>query len=315
MISLIYVEEEALDFPLTEFLRKKFSRAQWITIRRYGDIFNRTSQNFRLQKSNPALILAKKHKNFYHKTPPTYGIGTLENYYFSHLLNCPFDCRYCFLQAMYRSAHFVLFVNYEDFQNELTSLFLEKNDPMTIFTGYDGDSLALENITGFIEHFYPFFEKNSSITFELRTKSSQVECLLQRNPLPNLVTAFSLNPQIVVSSIEKKTPSLSHRLKALSSLQKAGFKIGLRFDPLISFADSKSHYQAFFDQVFDIVDPYFLHSVTLGSYRMPKEFKKRMESLFPLEPLVHSYQEKEDFFSFCEEQLKSRIHKEVLFRC
>ena len=30
--------------------------------------------------------------------------------------NCIYDCRYCFLQGMYRSAHYVVFINYEDYQ-------------------------------------------------------------------------------------------------------------------------------------------------------------------------------------------------------
>ncbi|SVD49612.1 uncharacterized protein METZ01_LOCUS402466, partial [marine metagenome] len=48
-------------------------------------------------------------------TPEGYGIGGKNNYYFSHMLNCIYDCRYCFLQGMYRSAHYVLFVNYDEF--------------------------------------------------------------------------------------------------------------------------------------------------------------------------------------------------------
>ena len=31
------------------------------------------------------------------------------------MYNCLFDCRYCFLQGMYNSSNFVIFVNYEDF--------------------------------------------------------------------------------------------------------------------------------------------------------------------------------------------------------
>ena len=34
-----------------------------------------------------------------HPVPATYGIGGDENYYFSHMLNCLYDCRYCFLQG------------------------------------------------------------------------------------------------------------------------------------------------------------------------------------------------------------------------
>ena len=35
------------------------------------------------------------------------------------MLNCIYDCKYCFLQGMFRSANFVIFVNYESFMNEI----------------------------------------------------------------------------------------------------------------------------------------------------------------------------------------------------
>ncbi len=315
MISLIYYEEEALNYPLTEILKKRFSKATWIPIRRYGDVFNQTSTHFRLQKENPALILAKKHGQFFHPTPPTYGIGTLKNFYFSHLLNCPFDCRYCFLQAMYRSAHYVLFVNYEDFQKELSHLFEATLEPMTVFTGYDGDSLALEPITGFAQSFYPFFAKYPEVTFELRTKSTQVDSLLKLGPISNVVVAFSLNPELVVEAFEKKTPSLAARLSSIEKLQKAGFQVGLRFDPMIYFHDAIESYKTFFEHVFEKIDLSRLHSVTMGSYRLPREFQKKMEGLLPLDPLTHSQQDQPLFMEFCKGQIQNYIPEEKLFVC
>ena len=43
------------------------------------------------------------------------------------MLNCLYDCRYCFLQGMYRSANYVLYVNYEDFTKDIDTL-LEQAD-------------------------------------------------------------------------------------------------------------------------------------------------------------------------------------------
>ena len=53
------------------------------------------------------------------EVPDNYGIGAKYNYYFSHKLNCVYDCRYWFLQGLFQSAHYVLFINYEDFMHEL----------------------------------------------------------------------------------------------------------------------------------------------------------------------------------------------------
>ena len=77
------------------------------------------------------------------------------------MYNCIYDCSYCFLQGMYSSANFVLFVNYEDFVLEIKKL-ISKKENITFFSGYDCDSLALENITGFASYILPIFKEYSN---------------------------------------------------------------------------------------------------------------------------------------------------------
>ncbi len=99
MFELIYIEKEVLHHPQTQSICKRFSHIQTVICERYGEVFNRHSQNFRLQKTRPSLILARKFDHFILPTPVGYGIGGNQNFYFSHMLNCVYDCRYCFLQA------------------------------------------------------------------------------------------------------------------------------------------------------------------------------------------------------------------------
>jgi hypothetical protein len=101
MFETIYIEEGAKDLPLTQEILERFSNATKIPCHRYTEIFNRKAQNFRLQKLKPTLILANKFDKLILPTPEGYGIGARHNYYFSHMLNCIYDCRYCFLQGMY----------------------------------------------------------------------------------------------------------------------------------------------------------------------------------------------------------------------
>ena len=142
MIPFIYVEKAVRDHPRVAAILARHKRASVIDCERYGEVFNPKSQHFRLQKQRPALILARKHRHFVQPAPAAYGVGGDSNYYFSHMLNCLYDCRYCFLQGMYRSANHVLFVNYEDFLADMASL-LEPGRQTWFFSGYDGDSLAL----------------------------------------------------------------------------------------------------------------------------------------------------------------------------
>ena len=61
MIETIFFEEQISNHPTTERIRKALPRSTWVPIERYQELFNKRHQNFKLQKKNPALILAKKH--------------------------------------------------------------------------------------------------------------------------------------------------------------------------------------------------------------------------------------------------------------
>ena len=119
MIDTIYLEDGAENYPKTKDILSRFPKAHVIPCKHYKEVFNPSGQSFRLQKKKPALILARQTGKLVHPIPQSYGVGGTHNYYFSHLLNCLYDCRYCFLQGMYPSAHYVLFVNFENFEEEI----------------------------------------------------------------------------------------------------------------------------------------------------------------------------------------------------
>jgi spore photoproduct lyase len=328
MIDTLYIEKTVAKHPRVLAIQKRFPEARVIYCERYGEVFNPKSQNFRLQKQNPALILAEKYQKFVLPTPAAYGIGGEHNYYFSHMLNCLYDCRYCFLQGMYQSANYVLFVNYDDFQRKIRDICYQNPDqPIYFFSGYDCDSLALEPITGFAEAFLPLFAELPNAWLELRTKSTQIRSLLNRQPLKQCVVAFSLSPDDVVEKVEAKAPSLDKRLEAAAKLQQQGWPIGLRFDPLIYQDDYQQHYQALFKRVFQQIDANQVHSVSLGVFRLPDQYFKKIQKLYPDEKLMASpFQTSSGMVSYraeleakmmqdCTEMLLQYIPESKLFPC
>jgi spore photoproduct lyase len=327
MIDTLYIEEAIENHPRVVEIQDRFPKARRISCRHYGEVFNSKAQNFRLQKRRPALILAEKHRQFVLPVPQGYGIGADENYYFSHLLNCLYDCRYCFLQGMYRSAHYVLFVNYDDFQKEIHRLAETTKNPVHFFSGYDCDSLALEPVSGFVKAFLPLFRSIPNALLELRTKSTQIRSLLAEEPLSNCVIAFSFTPDEMVTALEHKTPRNERRLIALCKLQQHGWKVGLRFDPVIYQENCLEQYRRLFARVFQNVEVSSLHSVTLGSFRQPEAFFKTMERLYPAEPLFASplqtregkvcYPEAlvQELIQFCRSELLRYISEDQLFLC
>jgi len=260
--------------------------------------------------------------------PSGYGIGANRSFYFSHMLNCLYDCRYCFLQGMYQSANYVLFVNYEDFQDEIRQLCAAKpTEAIHFFSGYDCDSLALEPVTRFTEQFMPCFEKIPNAWLELRTKSTQIRSLLNREPFSRCIVAFSLNPHEIATKVEVKAPPLQRRLDALYKLQEHGWQIGLRFDPMIYQTGYQQQYRQLFEQVFSIINRDQLHSVSLGAFRLPEKYFKKVHKLYPDEKLfasplenrqgMISYKQEleQEMMQFCTEQLLTFIPETKFFPC
>ncbi len=328
MIDTLYIEEEVQQHPRTRDICDRYPNANKIICQHYGEIFNRNAQNFRLQKRKPALILAKKKNKLVLDAPQGYAIGGKSNYYFSHMMNCIYDCRYCFLQGMYRSAHYVLFVNYEDFSDEIVRLAQQTpHQDVYFFSGYDCDSLAFDPVTHFVEHFLPLFNMQSNAWLELRTKSTQIRTLLDRQPLENGVVAFSFSPQDIANKFEHKTPSLCKRLAALVKLQQKGWKIGLRFDPLLYHNNYAVAYGALFEEVFKSVSIDQLHSVSMGAFRMPSSFFQNIVNLYPDEKLFAGPLQKnngmvsyikdleEEMLKICTARLLEYIPKQLFFPC
>lgn len=284
MVDTVYIEQAIAEYHRTEEVLARYPKANRIYIERYGEVFNSHAQNFRIQKQNPSLILAAKQNKKVMPAPAQYETGGGAHYYFSHMLNCVYDCRYCFLQGMLRSANYLLFVNYEEFVDEIKQIATEHMDdekPVWFFSGYDCDSLAFEPVTRFAEHFVPALKSVPNAVLELRTKSTQIRSLLNTPVQDNVVVAYSLSPQRVASEVEHGAPSLAKRVEALRRLQEHGWRIGIRFDPVIWHQDFADDYQDTVNQVFDALDADRIDSVTLGGFRLPKGFYKTMHKLYP----------------------------------
>lgn len=284
-VKNLYMEEEVVNNERALKIEKKLRYENKIICKSYKEIFNPKSQNFRIQKNEPSVILATKKKNLVLKAPKKFSIGLSENYYFSHMLNCVYDCNYCFLQGMFNSAHYVIFVNYEDFFINIEDMIKNKSSDICFFSGYDCDSLALEDITGFIEFFLKKFIRLKSGILEIRSKSTNIKSIKKIDPSNNIVPAFSLNPEYSIKSHEHNTPKLINRLNAINELQNLGWNIGIRFDPFIWYGDF-SKMSIFFKEVFTSIRINNVHSVTIGNFRMANNYLKRMVKINPTDPYI-----------------------------
>ena len=228
-----------------------------------------------------------------------------------------------------RSAHYVLFVNFDDFQAAMAAQLAQHASPDSVcfFSGYDCDSLALEPVSGYVADLLPFFERHPETWLELRTKSTQIRPLLRRPALANVVVAFSFTPAETARELEHKVPSVERRISAIKKLADRGWPLGLRFDPLIYSDDYQTRYARLFKTIFQAIEPDSVHSVSLGPFRLPKGFYRTAQKLYPDEPLfalglsertgMVSYPEtiEQAMRAFCTDELLTYLPESALFPC
>ena len=264
--SHIYVETKALNHPKTVEILARFKQSTIIEILHYKDLFNQKNSHFRAQKQSPKLILAFKEAPFlYEGSTYADGFGFERFFYTPTMLNCLYDCDYCYLQGLYQSAHMVVYVNREDFMHA-TVAHLDK--PTLVCTSYDTDLLAVENLIGENRDWILFAQKHPHLHIEIRTKSANFASIRDLPASPQVVLAWTLSPQSVIDAYEHKTPALAKRLASIKEALSLGWQVRLCLDPVIDIFDAHHHYGAMIEEIFSVVDASKVFEVTLGTFRL-----------------------------------------------
>ncbi|SKA87781.1 spore photoproduct lyase [Caloramator quimbayensis] len=294
----IYIEEDALNYPITKNIIEKYNASNFIVIKHYKDVFNRLNQNFSVQKQNQSLILAVKNKPFIYRGPDVcQNFGYSNFYYTSFLLNCIFDCEYCYLQGMYPSSNIVAFVNIEDFKSEIKHTV--SKETAFLAASYDTDLIAFHSIIPYMDYFYDFFKDLPNLLVEVRTKSANDIFYKTHKPIDNIIIAFTLSPHEIIKKYEKHTPSLDVRIKAVKAAISRGFKVRICLDPIFIGDDVDSFYEPFYNYLFSQINPDDILDIGYGFFRMSKDFFKRIEKIrFDSLLFCENYSLKDDVLSY-----------------
>ena len=111
-------------------------------------------------------------------------------------------------------------------------------------------------------------------------------------------------------------------------MQQAGWKIGLRFDPVLYHGEFERIYKEMFQAIFSSIDANTVHSVSLGGFRLPEAFFKTMTKLYPYEELFAGALDKtqdkmvayqpdleQAMLAYCEEIILEYISRDRYFPC
>ena len=163
------------------------------------------------------------------------GLHTLDA-----VAGCPFDCSYCTVQTFYPdNAELV-----SDLPGRLRELQLDPQRFYHIGTGQASDSLVWGDRAGMLDALCDFASRWPNVLLELKTKSANIEPLLDRSVPANLVCSWSLNAETIVNNEEHGTASLSQRLDAARRAADRGVLVGFHLHPMVYFEGWEREYTA-----------------------------------------------------------------------
>lgn len=301
------MEKDVYHTPKAKEIMKRFPHATIVFINHYKDVFNRSSQNFHVQKQAQNLILAKKTGNLvYPGAPVCQSFGNNHFYYTSCVMNCIYDCEYCYLQGMYPSANLVVFLNLEDIFDEVKSLL--NSHPVYLCVSYDTDLLALESILSYGRRWVDFANEQEDLTIEIRTKCASLKAWENVKPSKQVIYAFTLSPDEVSKHYEKHTPSLSQRLHCIKTLMEKGFQVRLCFDPMLYIPNYKEVYGSFFEQIKKEISLEDVFDVSIGVFRVSEDYLKKMRKQNPNSAVLQfPYENKQGVYQYNEKLTKDLL--------
>tara|TARA_B100000927_G_scaffold245363_1_gene207942 strand:- start:422 stop:1435 length:1014 start_codon:yes stop_codon:yes gene_type:complete len=290
--SHIYVESQSIDSDIAEQSFKRFPKAKIIEIEDYKKIFNKNGQDFQIQKLSTKLILAKKQPPFiYPATDIIQDSGFSNFYYCTPILNCIYNCEYCFLQGMYSSANIVVFTNTVEVKDAVKKQILERkypDEPLLLSLSYNTDILALENILPLTKQWIDFANNTDDLFMEIRTKSGLTSSFNKLKPSKKILFAWTLSPNNIIQKYEHKTPLLERRIMSIQKIVDSGWPVRLSFDPILIYPNWKEDYKQMFERIKETISGDKIFDITIGVFRMSDDFYNRIKKTKPDSDLFYN---------------------------
>ena len=290
--SHIYVESQSIESDIAEQSFKRFPKAKIIEIEDYKKIFNKNGQDFQIQKLSTKLILAKKQPPFiYPATDIIQDSGFSNFYYCTPILNCIYNCEYCFLQGMYSSANIVVFTNTEEVKDAVKKQILERkypDEPLLLSLSYNTDILALENILPLTKQWIDFANNTDDLFMEIRTKSGLTSSFNKLKPSKKILFAWTLSPNNIIQKYEHKTPLLERRIMSIQKIVDSGWPVRLSFDPILIYPNWKEDYKQMFERIKETISGDKIFDITIGVFRMSDDFFNRIKKTKPDSDLFYN---------------------------
>ncbi|MFW5695390.1 MAG: radical SAM protein [Alkalispirochaeta sp.] len=315
----VYIERGAGALPVARDIIARVSPGRITEIDDAQRFFKRPGQDFPRQKWAPRLILARKsHQFLYAGSERVASFGTEQAVHYNDMVrNCLFDCDYCFLQGMHRSANILVNVNLDDYLAAVDE-HIVAHGHLYVSISYLSDLLGFERHFGLVRRWIDAARHRPELEIEVRTKSDGFAAIGDLEPHRGVVLTWSLSPDVVARRSEAGTAAFTQRLFDARRAAQQGWRVRLCFDPIIVTDQWRTHYGTAIDQVFRRMPADSVEEVSFGVFRMHPDFLHRIKAFRSAESLerdvhigtsVAAYEDelREEVFSFMKARLETKL--------
>jgi len=297
-VTQLAIERAALEDPLTLRVRAALPGAA-------ADVSDDPLNVALPEAAEGGTLFLVRHRGAFVKDfPVTPGSPPCGEKYIITMLNCPHACSYCYLQSYLEHGRLVLFTDLERMKEEVAAA-ISRDAPKRFTTGEMGDSLALDELTGVTLELLPLFEETETL-LDVRTKSANIDHILSAfaasEPPSNLVVTWTLGPPEMIEIEEPGTAPLAERLGAMSRAIRAGFRVGVRFDPVVPRYADMNAYASLMEEIARSAGDGTIERFEIGVLRFPPGLMEKIRERRPRSGLLEG------------EYLKDREGKLRLYR-
>ncbi len=193
---------------------------------------------------------------------------------------CTMDCSYCILQAYFHPPVLQYFAGTDKLSEALDQTF-SQNKIFRIGTGEYTDSLIWEKISQTPAFLVDKFARQKNSALELKTKTINVDSLLELDHNQKTILAWSVNTPEIIQSEERGTAALTARLETAKKCADKGYRLAFHFDPLVLYDGCELAYEKVVDLIFSKISPKSIVWISIGTFRFMPQLKSIVENRFP----------------------------------
>jgi spore photoproduct lyase len=287
-IRRIFLDRRVMGDPVAEGILNKSDGIPMVLVNDPQEVtYQLSSFEDPLGEGKHSLFITRQKGGFVKRCPGTHQRICCRYQIINLVVNCPVDCSYCILQGYLNNPTITVYANIEELFAQVERRL--SGDPQRIFrlgTGELGDSLALDGMTRFSRALVPFFAERENAILELKTKTDEVDNLLDLDHGGKTVVSWSINPEKVIAAEERSASTLEGRLVAAERCQQRGYPVGIHFDPLIYYPEWKRDYRGVIEKVFQRIDGKGIIWISLGGFRFPPYLKPIIRNRFPTSKIL-----------------------------